>query len=105
AKRHNPPTTHHARRSAQTTDNAAKPQTTQRAALHNEAMRPVASPSESNVSRGFVHLREGIEAFLRFARGKVWEEASMRERLHALSVAVRRPMLDAMRETERRYQD
>jgi starch phosphorylase len=68
-------------------------------------MRPVASPSESNVSRGFVHLREGIEAFLRFARGKVWEEASMRERLHALSVAVRRPMLDAMRETERRYQD
>ena len=29
----------------------------------------------------------------------------MRERLHALSVAVRRPMLDAMRETERRYRD
>ncbi len=68
-------------------------------------MRPVASPSESNISRGFVHLREGIEAFLRFARGKVWQEASMRERLHALSVAVRRPMLDAMRETERRYRD
>jgi hypothetical protein len=42
-------------------------------------MRPVASPSESNVSRGFVHLREGIEAFLRFARGRVWLEASMRE--------------------------
>ncbi len=59
-------------------------------------MRPVASP---------VHLREGIEAFLRFARGKVWQEASMRERLHALSIAVRRPMLDAMRETERRYRD
>jgi starch phosphorylase len=68
-------------------------------------MRPVASPSESNISRGFVHLREGIEAFLRFARGKVWQEASMRERLHALSIAVRRPMLDAMRETERRYRD
>jgi starch phosphorylase len=68
-------------------------------------MRPVASPSDSNVSRGFVHLREGIEAFLRFARGKVWQEASMREKLHALSVAVRRPMLDAMRETERRYRD
>jgi len=68
-------------------------------------MRPVASPSDSNVSRGFVHLREGIEAFLRFARGKVWQEASMRERLHALSIAVRRPMLDAMRETERRYRD
>jgi starch phosphorylase len=52
-----------------------------------------------------VHLREGIEAFLRFARGKVWQEASERERLHALSIAVRRPMLDAMRETERRYRD
>src|SRR5258708_8441491 len=77
----------------------------QRAKRNNEPMRPVASPSESNVSRGFVHLREGIEAFLRFARGKVWQEASMRERLHALSVAVRRPMLDAMRETERRYRD
>src|SRR3954466_946520 len=68
-------------------------------------MRPVSSASESNVSRGFVHLREGIEAFLRFARGRVWQEASMRERLHALSISVRRPMLDAMRETERRYRD
>ena len=29
----------------------------------------------------------------------------MREKLHALSIAVRRPMLDAMRETERRYRD
>ena len=29
----------------------------------------------------------------------------MRERLHAFSIAVRRPMLDAMRETERRYRD
>src|SRR5258708_19083854 len=77
----------------------------QRAKRNNEPMRPVASPSESNVSRGFVHLREGIEACLRCARGKVWQEAWMRERLHALSVAVRRPMLDAMRETERRYRD
>jgi starch phosphorylase len=68
-------------------------------------MRPVSSPSDSTVSRRFVHLREGIEAFLRFARGKVWEEASMRERLHAFAVAVRRPMLDAMRETERRYRE
>src|SRR3954449_11227276 len=68
-------------------------------------MRPVSSPSDSDVSRRFVHLREGVEAFLRFARGRVWEEASMRERLHAFSVAVRRPMLDAMRETERRYRD
>jgi starch phosphorylase len=50
-----------------------------------------------------VHLREGMETFLRFARGKVWDDASPREKLHALSVAVRRPMLDAMRETERRY--
>lgn len=68
-------------------------------------MRPVSSPSETNVSRGFVHLREGIDDYLRSARGKVWEEASMREKLHALSVTVRRPMLDAMRETERRYRD
>ena len=65
-------------------------------------MRPVSSPNDT---KQFVHLREGIEAFLRFARGRVWGEASMRERLHAFSVAVRRPMLDAMRETERRYRD
>jgi starch phosphorylase len=55
------------------------------------------------VSRGFVHLREGIESFLRFARGKLWTEASLREKLEALAVAVRRPALDAMRESERRY--
>jgi len=55
------------------------------------------------VARGFVHLREGIDSFLRFARGKLWDEASPGERLEALSVAVRRPALDAMRESERRY--
>ncbi|HKO01231.1 MAG TPA: glycogen/starch/alpha-glucan phosphorylase [Thermoanaerobaculia bacterium] len=55
------------------------------------------------MSRGFVHLREGIESFLRFARGKLWNEASLREKLEALSVAVRRPALDAMRESEQRY--
>jgi len=55
------------------------------------------------VARGFVHLREGIESFLRFARGKLWSEASPREKLQALSVAVRRPALDAMRDSERRY--
>jgi len=55
------------------------------------------------VARGFVHLREGIDSFLRFARGKLWNEASPREKLEALSVAVRRPALDAMRESERRY--
>ncbi|MEA2236239.1 MAG: glycogen phosphorylase [Thermoanaerobaculia bacterium] len=68
-------------------------------------MNPVASPPETSPSLGAVDLREGIETFLRFARGKVWQEASMREKLHALSVAVRRPMLDAMRDTERRYRD
>ena len=52
-----------------------------------------------------IHLREGIEAYLRFARGKVWSEATRNERLTALSVAVRRPSLDAMRESERRYRD
>ena len=55
------------------------------------------------MARGFVHLREGIDSFLRFARGKVWDEASQREKLEALAVAVRRPALDAMRESERRY--
>jgi starch phosphorylase len=35
----------------------------------------------------------------------VWSEASPREKLQALSVAVRRPALDAMRESERRYRD
>ena len=52
-----------------------------------------------------MHLREGIENFLRWGRGKVWQEATMRERLAALSVAVRRPALDAMRESERRYRE
>jgi len=50
-----------------------------------------------------VHLREGIENFLRFSRGRAWSEASRRDRLHALAMAVRRPALDAMRESERRY--
>lgn len=52
-----------------------------------------------------VHLRDGIESFLRFAKGRLWREASDRERLHAVSVAVRRAALDAMRESERRYQE
>ena len=46
-----------------------------------------------------------MDSFLRFARGKLWQEASPREKLHALSVAVRRPALDAVRESERRYRD
>jgi starch phosphorylase len=67
-------------------------------------MRPVPATSDA-ASRGYVHLREGIDQFLRFARGKVWAEASLREKLFALSVAVRRPALDAMRESERRYRE
>jgi starch phosphorylase len=43
--------------------------------------------------------------FLRYSRGRVWREASHRERLQALAVAVRRPSLDAMRESERRYRE
>ncbi|HEX8253573.1 MAG TPA: glycogen/starch/alpha-glucan phosphorylase, partial [Thermoanaerobaculia bacterium] len=61
--------------------------------------------SEPNVSRGHIHLREGIESFLRFANGRVWNDASQRERLYALAAAVRRPALDAMRESERRYRE
>ncbi|HKO56285.1 MAG TPA: glycogen/starch/alpha-glucan phosphorylase [Thermoanaerobaculia bacterium] len=60
---------------------------------------------DAEPSRGFVSLRDGIESFLRFARGRLWREASPRERLHAVSVSVRRPSLDAMRESERRYRD
>src|SRR2546423_6645541 len=67
-------------------------------------LRPAPIVSDAT-SRSFVHLREGIESFLRFARGKVWSEASMREKLYALSVAVRRPALDAMRDSERRYRE
>src|SRR4029078_1987796 len=46
---------------------------------------------------------EGIETFLRYGRGSSWNEAPTREKLQALSVAVRRPALDAMRDSERRY--
>jgi starch phosphorylase len=63
-------------------------------------MRP-----DTTAARGYIQLRDGIESFLRFAKGKVWSEASNRERLHALSVSVRRPALDAMRESERRYRE
>ncbi|MFP5245813.1 MAG: glycogen/starch/alpha-glucan phosphorylase [Thermoanaerobaculia bacterium] len=59
--------------------------------------------TEPHISRAHIHLREGIESYLRFAKGRVWSEASQRERLFALSAAVRRPALDAMRESERRY--
>jgi starch phosphorylase len=65
----------------------------------------VAFHSVSDDTRSVFHLREGIEAFLRYGRGRVWREASQRERLQALSVAVRRPALDAMRESERRYRE
>ncbi|HEX8169861.1 MAG TPA: glycogen/starch/alpha-glucan phosphorylase [Thermoanaerobaculia bacterium] len=61
--------------------------------------------SETTAARGHVHLREGIESFLRFARGRLWSEASERDRLFALAGAVRRPALDAMRESERRYRE
>src|SRR5215210_4903291 len=60
---------------------------------------------DSHTTPRSVYLREGIESFLRFAKGRLWSEASLRERLHALSVAVRRPSLDAMRESERRYRE
>ena len=68
-------------------------------------MRPAPTTTSAAATRSFVHLREGIETFLRYRRGSSWKEASMREKLQALSVAVRRPALDAMRESERRYQE
>ena len=68
-------------------------------------MRSDLHKHESGISRGHIHLREGIESFLRFAKGRVWNDASERERLFALATAVRRPALDAMRESERRYRE
>src|SRR2546426_7247207 len=70
-----------------------------------QRLRPAPTTTHAAATRSFVHLREGMEAFLRYARGSVWNEASMGERLQALAVAVRRPALDAMRESERRYQE
>ncbi|HEX7709097.1 MAG TPA: glycogen/starch/alpha-glucan phosphorylase [Thermoanaerobaculia bacterium] len=61
--------------------------------------------SETGAGRGQISLREGIEAFLRSAKGRVWSEATRTERLQALAAAVRRPALDAMRESERRYRE
>jgi len=63
----------------------------------------VVHKTENQAARGHIHLREGIESYLRFARGRVWSDASHRDKLHALATAVRRPALDAMRESERRY--
>ncbi len=60
-------------------------------------VRTVSSPGPA------IHLREGIETYLRFAKGRLWRDASPHERLSALATSVRRPALDAMRETERRY--
>src|SRR3954447_7227683 len=63
------------------------------------------STPDGSPNREYVSLREGIELYLRYSKGRVWSEASQRERLHALSIAVRRPALDAMRESERRYRE
>src|SRR5438876_1518214 len=65
----------------------------------------MARPDDSGPSREYISLREGIELYLRYSKGRVWREASHRERLQALSVAVQRPSLDAMRESERRYRE
>ena len=64
----------------------------------------MARTTDSSSARAH-HLRDGIESFLRFAKGRLWPDASHRERLHALATAVRRPALDAMRESERRYRE
>src|SRR3984893_8422656 len=63
------------------------------------------NPPSDAAGREYVSLREGIELYLRYSKGLVWTEASHRERLAALSVAVRRPILDSMRESERRYRE
>src|ERR1043165_6919640 len=68
-------------------------------------MNRIGTAIDAEPSRGFISLREAIESFLRFARGRLWREASPRERLQAISISIRRPSLDAMRESERRYRD
>lgn len=68
--------------------------------LESGTVKPV-----THFSTAHIHLRDGIESYLRFAKGRVWSEASRRERLHALAAAVRRAALDAMRESERRYRE
>jgi starch phosphorylase len=68
--------------------------------LESEPVKPV-----THFSNAHIHLRDGIESYLRYARGRIWSEASRRERLHALAASVRRAALDAMRESERRYRD
>ncbi len=70
-----------------------------------DMVRQTSLQPDSGPRREYVSLREGIEMFLRYARGKLWRDASDRERLLALSTAVRRPLLDAMRESERRYRE
>ncbi len=68
-------------------------------------MRQTPLQPDPGPTRQYVALREGIEMFLRYSRGRLWRYASHRERLLALSVAVRRPLLDSMRESEGRYKE
>ncbi len=58
-----------------------------------------------NGSIPILSLREGIEQYLRFVRGRTWNESTAREKLEALSISVRGPGLDAMRDSETRYRE
>ena len=68
-------------------------------------LRPVERRQPTPTTAAASRLREGIDAYLRLSRGRVWVEATRREKLHALSIAVRRTALDAIRESELRYRD
>src|SRR6266496_914108 len=67
------------------------------------AHRGLAPDAAARVAKESLHPLAQVDEAPR--RRGVWSEASMGERLQALAVAVRRPALDAMRESERRYQE
>ena len=48
-------------------------------------------------------LQESIQRHARYSLGKTWSELSVRERFHAVALAVRDRMVDRMLETEDRY--
>ena len=41
-------------------------------------------PNDTHTSPRSIHLREGIESFLRFSKGRLWAEATERERLRMI---------------------
>ena len=61
------------------------------------------SPSVGTPSLSVDELKESILRYARFTLGLEWSAASPREKLLAVSLAAREPVLDGMLETERRH--